>query len=295
MSEVPSLPLNNVKDNRSSDDSVLYVSIFPSLHPSYLLNLRSPKSPSKLQLQAAKSRSRSSSVLVMSDPKHSTQSDEVTKSPLFLSSSSSHVRRERSSSSSILRETSLENSRSQESLKIKMRDASPLKSIGESSGLREHNQLDLKSLKISISSSVPVHSSTEKEFTAFLVTITFPNGEQKTMLRRYRQFAALHQSIQKAYPDILTPRFPKKRLIGNMGQHVIEKRRKKLEAYLRFAITIPDVEELLGFETFLGADLMQRGRKHKKGTSQVLEPGLEDFYRETERERENRMESFCVT
>lgn len=200
---------------------------------------------------------------------------------------SNTILRHRSSSSSVARLSSIENIRTSDGTKPR-RDSSPSKSFGEFGGLREH-KLDIKALQFSISSTVPVHSSTEKEFTAFLVTITLPNKEQRTLLRRYRQFAALHHAVQNAYPDVVIPRFPKKRFIGNMGNHVIEKRRVKLEEYIKFVITLPDIEELLGFETFLGADLIQRGKKPKKGQKQTEGLVDDEEDKESDREREIRM------
>lgn len=151
--------------------------------------------------------------------------------------------------------------------------------------------VDTKPYKFKISSAIPVHSSTEKEFTAFLINVTHPNGEVKTILRRYRQFAALHNSIQKSFPNVETPHFPKKRVIGNLSQHVIEKRRQKLETYLNFIVTIPGMNNFLAFETFLGADLRQRGIKNK-GKQVELDPEIEELYKETEKERELSMLNF---
>lgn len=148
--------------------------------------------------------------------------------------------------------------------------------------------------KFKISSAVPVHSATEKEFTAFLINVTYPNGEVKTILRRYRQFAALHNSIQKSFPHVETPHFPKKRIIGNLSQHVIEKRRRKLEVYLNFIVTIPGINSFLAFETFLGADLRQRGVKNKN-KSMDIDPEIEELYKETEKERELSMLTSLIT
>jgi hypothetical protein len=149
----------------------------------------------------------------------------------------------------------------------------------------------------SIQSSIPVHSATEKEFTAFMVTVHFPNGEQRTILRRYRQFSALQDAIQKRYPDADLPSFPKKRLIGNMHPSVVEKRRRKLEKFILAIAALPDIEDFLGFTTFLGSDLPQRGTpKHRKKPSDAgLRGGvnssgeIEDEEEETAEEREQRL------
>lgn len=93
-----------------------------------------------------------------------------------------------------------------------------------------------------------------------MVTINFPNGETKTILRRYRQFAALHVAVQKKYPEKEIPSFPKKRLLGNMSPSLVEKRRRKLEKYIQTVATFPDIEDFLGFTTFLGSDLGAQSR-----------------------------------
>lgn len=130
-----------------------------------------------------------------------------------------------------------------------------------------------------------------------MVTVHFPNGEQKTILRRYRQFSALHESIQKRYPDSDLPPFPKKRLIGNMHPTVVEKRRRKLEKYILAVAALPDVEDFLGFTTFLGSDLVQRGsqKTHKKKPSDATGKNMmsgsgeiDEDDEETAEEREQR-------
>lgn len=174
---------------------------------------------------------------------------------------------------------------------------------------------DSSKLRFSITSTVPVHSASEKEFTAFLVTIISPQSEDgeepRTILRRYRQFAALHASISKSFTDPELPSFPKKRLIGNMSQQVVEKRRRKLEIWLQHVSRLPNVEDLLGFVTFLGGDLSQRGPNSKKkgqgsvgassagsaggslgsasGSALTSSDGLDDSYKETEKEKEQRV------
>jgi hypothetical protein len=165
---------------------------------------------------------------------------------------------------------------------------------------------DATKLRFSITSSVPVHSATEKEFTAFLVTIISPiedDTEPRTILRRYRQFAALHASVIKNYADADLPHFPKKRLIGNMSQQLVEKRRRKLEIWLQAVARLPGIEDMLGFITFLGGDMPQRGSKKKTGSQSASSSSgpasstgsltssteMDDSYKETEKEKEQRV------
>lgn len=172
---------------------------------------------------------------------------------------------------------------------------------------------DASKLRFSITSSVPVHSATEKEFTAFLVTIISPaeeDTEPRTILRRYRQFSALNASVVKNYDNADLPHFPKKRLIGNMSQQLVEKRRRKLEIWLQHVSRLPGIEDMLGFITFLGGDMPQRGVKKKTGSQSTSSPNgqgsanlgvgganslsgsaemMDDSYKETEKEKEQRV------
>jgi len=116
----------------------------------------------------------------------------------------------------------------------------------------------------SIGSTVPVRSSTEREFTSYLVTVSYPNMQTKTILRRFRQFVTLHNAVSKRFPDLNLPHFPKKRLMGNLSNTLVEKRRQKLEVYLHFVSSLAGIEDFLAFQTFLGGDLRQRGIKKKK-------------------------------
>ncbi len=50
------------------------------------------------------------------------------------------------------------------------------------------------SVKSEIPLTIPVHSSTEKEFTAYLVDLKTKWGTV-TVLKRYRQFLSLHQQV----------------------------------------------------------------------------------------------------
>lgn len=91
----------------------------------------------------------------------------------------------------------------------------------------------------------------EKESNAFIINVFLPNGEQKTLIRRFKQLLTLHQSILKSFPEVELPKFPKKTIFNQNN----EKRRKKLENYLNFIVTIPNIENLLGLVTFLGSDI----------------------------------------
>jgi hypothetical protein len=103
-----------------------------------------------------------------------------------------------------------------------------------------------------ITSTVPVHSEEEKEFTLYLVNVTYPNGETQTILRRFKQFLALHNALSKVYSDL--PPFPKKKIIGNLNPTHIAKRRIKLELYLQGISKLQGVADFLAFQTFLTGD-----------------------------------------
>lgn len=121
----------------------------------------------------------------------------------------------------------------------------------------------------------------EKESNDYIVNVFLPNGEQKTLIRRFRQFVTLHQSIQKSYPEVELPKFPKKTIFN----HNNERRKKKLENYLNFIVTIPGIEDLLGLVTFLGSDIFS----NYKSTEEI------NVTFNTKENNESGMIIFCIS
>eukprot|EP01121_Diplochlamys_sp_Union-15-3_P001768 TRINITY_DN1153_c0_g1_i6.p1 TRINITY_DN1153_c0_g1~~TRINITY_DN1153_c0_g1_i6.p1 ORF type:complete len:578 (-),score=80.93 TRINITY_DN1153_c0_g1_i6:373-2106(-) len=170
-------------------------------------------------------------------------------------------------------------------------------SVSSHSGTSSHAK---GKFHFTIGSTVPVHSATEKEFTSYLITVVYPNGETKTILRRFRQFFTLHNAVSKKFPhNVNLPHFPKKRLLSNMSSSLVEKRRKKLENYVQFVASLPGIEDFLAFQTFLGGDLRRRGLKKNRliGKGNFVSKSSDDEDRsltdsddtETMEERERRL------
>ena len=66
--------------------------------------------------------------------------------------------------------------------------------------------------------------------------------EEWNVYRRYSQFYSLHKYLKKKFPQLAQLEFPPKKAIGNKHARVVQERRKKLEAYLRNALNIIQVE-----------------------------------------------------
>ena len=50
--------------------------------------------------------------------------------------------------------------------------------------------------------------------------------------RRFSDFCWLHDRLCVVFPGVLIPRFPEKKMMGNMDGAFIEERRRALEIYL---------------------------------------------------------------
>ena len=72
-------------------------------------------------------------------------------------------------------------------------------------------------------------------------------GLSKEVYRRYSEFDKLKKNIKKQFPSELFANLPRKHLVGNLNNDVIEARRIMLERYLQELIMNPRV---------LGSDLV---------------------------------------
>jgi len=127
---------------------------------------------------------------------------------------------------------------------------------------RENEEVkeQFKGLTFKILFTVPVHSSTEKEFTAYVVELRMENGSA-TLIKRYRQFLSLHKKLKTLYKNV--PPFPGKKFVGNTSPKFVQKRCRRLEEYLNKIITFPgifDIEEVL---TFLMTTISSKGEDER--------------------------------
>eukprot|EP01114_Cavostelium_apophysatum_P014896 TRINITY_DN3966_c0_g1_i1.p1 TRINITY_DN3966_c0_g1~~TRINITY_DN3966_c0_g1_i1.p1 ORF type:complete len:669 (-),score=192.72 TRINITY_DN3966_c0_g1_i1:73-2079(-) len=108
-------------------------------------------------------------------------------------------------------------------------------------------------LRFTISKTIPVHSSTEKTFTAYLVEVSDVNdaNRQTALLKRYQQFHDLNEAIKKQFPKRDLPKLPAKKFVGNLNADFVYKRCKGLENYLNCIAAIPSIFDVEPVREFL--------------------------------------------
>jgi len=117
--------------------------------------------------------------------------------------------------------------------------------------------------RFNISTTIPVKSATEKTFIAYVVDI-IEKDETRTVLKRYRQFEELHESLKKNFPKDMVPKLTAKKLIGNLNPEFVNKRCNKLQTWLNIVAGLPGIFNTEYMKTFL---------------EQVEVPGKEAFAR----------------
>lgn len=148
-----------------------------------------------------------------------------------------------------------------------------------------------KGLTFKILFTVPVHSSTEKEFIAYVVELRMESGSA-TLIKRYRQFLSLHKKLKTLYKNV--PKFPGKKYVGNTAPRFVQKRCRQLEAYLNKIITFPgafDVEEV---RTFLMTTISSKGEDEKALIKRGWSKDKEKI-EEISRQRSNTVSTYLET
>lgn len=81
--------------------------------------------------------------------------------------------------------------------------------------------------------SIPTAVSNQlpKPHTLYIIQVDF-RGNQWTVQRRYNQFHTLTDQLQAAFPSEKLPKLPPKKVMGNMDNNFIQKRRIELEKFL---------------------------------------------------------------
>ena len=98
----------------------------------------------------------------------------------------------------------------------------------------------LTGLQFNITGTVPVASALEKAFTVYIIQMTNANGTLM-ILKRYRQLLALHHHLEDVYGEDALPKFPGKKLLGNTDERFLQKRSRKLAAYLQGAMNLKGI------------------------------------------------------
>ncbi|CAE7828947.1 Snx2, partial [Symbiodinium sp. KB8] len=99
------------------------------------------------------------------------------------------------------------------------------------------------------------------KYTAYVVTTStslpqFPRKEM-SVSRRYRDFLWLHTRLCIKYPGNVIPRFPVKKMMGNLDSEFVENRRESLETYIDKVVHHPRLNQSFDLRMFLEAT--QRG------------------------------------
>ncbi len=99
-----------------------------------------------------------------------------------------------------------------------------------------------------------VRQEAKKSFTAYKLLVEGGGGVSKEIWRRYSEFDTLKKKIKKAFPSEAFANLPRKHLVGNLNNDVIEARRVMLERYLQEIIMNPRVLNSDLVVSFLGLD-----------------------------------------
>eukprot|EP01119_Soliformovum_irregulare_P015569 TRINITY_DN4391_c0_g1_i1.p1 TRINITY_DN4391_c0_g1~~TRINITY_DN4391_c0_g1_i1.p1 ORF type:complete len:851 (-),score=304.76 TRINITY_DN4391_c0_g1_i1:63-2363(-) len=137
--------------------------------------------------------------------------------------------------------------------------------------LGAEDEKEISQIRFIMRSTIPVKSATEKTFTAYLVELLDEDNEARTLLKRFRQFVDLNDWVKRTYPKREIPKFPKKKIIGNMKQDFVYKRCRKLENFMNEIIKIPGIIETDFMIQFLEAELVQRGATRRRQSQQSID------------------------
>jgi CRP-like cAMP-binding protein len=72
-----------------------------------------------------------------------------------------------------------------------------------------------------------------KSFTVYTVQFTSARGKERSVTKRYSDFAEMHEQLVALFPSATIPKVPGKKLINNLDKNFIEKRRGKLCNFLQ--------------------------------------------------------------
>ena len=160
---------------------------------------------------------------------------------------------------------------------LKNKSRLSLQSEHEQEQLKEQ----LKGMVFTIPGPVPVGSSLEKHFMAYMIDMKNETGSC-TILKRYREFSALHQALKKKYGEKL-PRFPGKKLVGNTNAANVQKRCVKLADFLNGCMQLEGFLDLPTVQHFLTSTVGTKGeekallklneesKKERRGTVSKME------------------------
>eukprot|EP01102_Stenamoeba_stenopodia_P004102 TRINITY_DN1427_c0_g1_i3.p1 TRINITY_DN1427_c0_g1~~TRINITY_DN1427_c0_g1_i3.p1 ORF type:complete len:634 (-),score=150.70 TRINITY_DN1427_c0_g1_i3:88-1989(-) len=92
--------------------------------------------------------------------------------------------------------------------------------------------------------------STISSFTAYTIQVS-NSASSWTVIRRYRQFFALHRELNHVVKTVKLPPFPPKKWFGNTKPNFVATRRQALEAYLKEVVHRTDTSQCHFLRSFL--------------------------------------------
>jgi hypothetical protein len=109
--------------------------------------------------------------------------------------------------------------------------------------------------KFSIVQTLIKEETSKKPFTEYVIQVRM--GERKwTISRRYKQFCALHASLERNFPDLEFPQsaqiFWNKSILDIRKNAVVDGRRKMLQKYVCDIGEIPIIRDSKKFKLFVG-------------------------------------------
>jgi hypothetical protein len=78
------------------------------------------------------------------------------------------------------------------------------------------------------------------------------NNGDRNVIKRYKEIHAFNQVLSKSFKKL--PKFPSKKIIGNLKEEYISKRKTKIEAYLKDLVKRDDVTSSTLFKSFLNVN-----------------------------------------
>mmetsp|Transcript_25646 Transcript_25646/g.59177 ORF Transcript_25646/g.59177 Transcript_25646/m.59177 type:complete len:411 (-) Transcript_25646:389-1621(-) len=138
-----------------------------------------------------------------------------------------------------------------------------------------------------------------KKYTSYKVNVysPVPNFLSFTgnfsVLRRYSDFAWLHDSLLKEFPGAVVPPLPEKQAVARFNPEFIEQRRIGLERFLRRVAAHPELYEAVCFKHFLQADDIQFAMAKREFSNaeknKTSKDGFRQFFLETKTTMKNEL------
>src|SRR5690606_29983368 len=102
-------------------------------------------------------------------------------------------------------------------------------------------------------------SKTGTIYTTYKITY-----QGNSVRKRYSKFLALHKKLKKEFPNKILPQFPEKSFLGRFKKDRINERRTKLQYYVQYCASDPDIRKSETFVRFILPEDVFNMKKIKK-------------------------------